>query len=377
MKGRAAVAIDRLTVDYSLCTMISDGVIFDSMTLDNPTILLQRDHTGWNFNRFVKTRQNTGGRGAPPITMESIAINNGHLIVNDRGRLVEDLHAACNTQFRFAYEKPGHRDPIGQMSADAGEMAVRRLAGDLRFDRGSIRARDLAIETDRSKLVTAITYSGPQEKLLDITLDAERLSLPEIGRYFKPLATITLEPAVDHHRERHARRAQHGRERRVVRRHGARTARGAVRQGSKSLGGRLDVSDVDMAPILNRVEWKTRVTGQADFTGPSTPPRSISNLRARMLKVSVPGRQRARTRASMKSAARRRTPRTGGAAVRCERRLLWRQRYDARDIPFRHAVATVVVSARRHIPQSRYAAVAESPRCPSSTPRLRARTRST
>ena len=38
--------------------------------------------------------------------MESIAIKNGHLIVNDRGRLVEDL-TRLNTQFRFAYEKPG------------------------------------------------------------------------------------------------------------------------------------------------------------------------------------------------------------------------------------------------------------------------------
>jgi hypothetical protein len=43
------------------------GVILDSMTLDNPTILLLRDDAGWNFNRFVKTRENTGGRGAPPI----------------------------------------------------------------------------------------------------------------------------------------------------------------------------------------------------------------------------------------------------------------------------------------------------------------------
>ena len=41
--------------------------------------------------------------------------------------------------------------------------------------------------------------------------------------------------------------------------------------GSKSLEGRLDVRDVDMAPILNRAEWKTRVTGQADFTWTFSP----------------------------------------------------------------------------------------------------------
>src|SRR5688500_5811523 len=73
-EGQTPVAIDKLTVAYSAFTMISSGLVLDSMTLQNPTIVLQRDDAGWNFNRFVKTRRNTGGRGAPPITMESIVI---------------------------------------------------------------------------------------------------------------------------------------------------------------------------------------------------------------------------------------------------------------------------------------------------------------
>ncbi|HET9467242.1 MAG TPA: translocation/assembly module TamB domain-containing protein [Vicinamibacterales bacterium] len=269
-EGQTAVAMDKLTVEYSPMTMISDGLIIDSMTLDNPTILLQRDNTGWNFNRFVKTRRNTGGRGAPPITMESIAINNGHVIVKDRGRIVEDL-TRLNTRFRFAYEKPGIAIAIGELSADAGEMRVRRLAGDLRFDRGSVRARNLAVETDRSRLMTTITYSGPQEKLLDIDLDAERLSLPEIGRYFRPLANIKLEPAVDVK----ARGTLDALNMDVNVVSSAGTARGPLvghfGAGSKSLEGRLDVQNVDMAPILNKAEWKTRVTGRADFNWTFTP----------------------------------------------------------------------------------------------------------
>ena len=269
-EGQTALAMDKLTVEYSPMTMVSEGVVLDSMTLDNPTILLQRDDAGWNFRRFVKTRRNTGGRGAPPITMQAIVINNGHVIVNDRGRLVEDL-TQLNTQFRFAYEKPGIAISIDRMSAVAAETRVRRLAGDLRFDRGSISARDIAIETDRTKLATAISYSGPDKKQLEIDLDAERLSLPEIARYFRPLANIQLAPAVK------------------VKAHGtldalkmdvdvvsdAGNARGPLvgdfSSSSKRLGGRLDVRDVDMAPILNRAEWKTRVTGQADFTWTFSP----------------------------------------------------------------------------------------------------------
>ena len=269
-EGQTVVAMDRLSVDYSLLTMISDGLIFESMTLDNPTIMLRRDNAGWNFNRFVKTRRNTGGRGAPTITMQSVAIKNGHLIVNDRGRILEDL-TRLNTTFRFAYEKPGIAISIGQFSAAAGEMNVRRLAGDLRIDRGSVRARDVAIETDRTKLVTAISYSGPKDRLLDIDLNAERLSLPEIARYFRPLAGIKLDPAVNVK----ARGTLDALNMDVNVVSSAGTARGPLighfGTGPKSLGGRLDVRNVDMAPILNRAEWKTRVTGQADFTWTFSP----------------------------------------------------------------------------------------------------------
>jgi hypothetical protein len=264
-EGQTAVSMDRLTVNYSIVTMISDGVIIDSMTLDNPTILLRRDDAGWNFNRFVKTRRNTGGRGAPPITMRAIVMNNGHVMVTDRGRLIEDA-TRLNTRFRFAYEKPGVAISIEQLSAHLRQTALRSLAADLRFDRGSIHARDVALETDRSKLVTTITYSGPRERLLDIRLDAERLSLPEIGSYFRPLANIRLEPSV----ELTANGTLDALEMDVDVVTSAGTARGPLvghfGAGPKSLRGRLDVSHVDMAPILNRAEWKTRVTGQADFT---------------------------------------------------------------------------------------------------------------
>jgi TamB, inner membrane protein subunit of TAM complex len=263
-EGQTAVAMDKLTVEYSPLTMISEGLILESMTLDNPTILLQRDNAGWNFRRFVKTRQNTGGRGAPPITMESIVINNGHLLIKDRGRVVEDL-TRLNTLFRFAYEKPGVAVSIGEMTAHAAETTLRKLEGHLRFDRGSIVARDLVIQTDRTNLVTTVTYTGPQDRVLEVDLDAHRLSLPELGRYFRPVAKINLEPAVDVR----ARGTLDALKMDVNVKSSAGTASGPLvghfGSGPKSVEGRLDVHDVDMAPILNRSEWKTRVTGDADF----------------------------------------------------------------------------------------------------------------
>ena len=116
------------------------------------------------------------------------------------------------------------------MSANGAEMTLRQLEGDLRFDRGSIVARDLKIQTDRTDLVTTLTYTGPNERQLEIHLDADRLSLPELGRYFRPVANLKLEPAVDVRATWHARRAEDGRQRRVVGRNGQRAAGRTFRQ---------------------------------------------------------------------------------------------------------------------------------------------------
>jgi uncharacterized protein involved in outer membrane biogenesis len=189
-EGQTAVAMDKLTVRYSPLNMISNGLILDALVLDRPTILLQRDNAGWNFNRFVKTRKNTGGRGAPPITMDAVTINDGHVIVKDRGRLVEDV-ITLNTAFRFAYLKPGIQININQLSGHSPNVNVHSLSGDLGFDRGAVQVRNMAIETDRSKLVTTLSLSGgatARERPFDVDLHAERLSLPDVARVFVVVA---------------------------------------------------------------------------------------------------------------------------------------------------------------------------------------------
>lgn len=261
--GQTAVAMDKLTVAYSPLTMISKGLILDTLTLDKPTILLQRDNAGWNFNRFVKTRKNTGGRGAPPLTMDAVTINNGHVIVKDRGRVLEDL-LGVNTRFRFAYLKPGIQVLVGELTAASEDLTIRALAGDLEFDRGAVEVRDLRMETDRSKLATTITYAGSEERTLDIDLHADRLSLPEVGRYFKPLAGIKLEPAIDV--KGHGTLDALKMDVKVVSSTGNASGPLVGHFGAApGLEGALAVQHVDMQPILNRREWKTDITGRAEF----------------------------------------------------------------------------------------------------------------
>jgi hypothetical protein len=193
--------------------------------------------------------------------METVAINNGHVIINDRGRLVEDL-TRLNTRFRFAHEKPGIAISIGQLSAQAAETNIHGLpgiSGSIAVDRGPIGDRDRS-----SRLLTSVSYSGRSNGCSRYDWMPSVCRCQSSGAT-RPLAGIRLEPAVDVT----ARGTLDALNMDVDVVSSAGSARGPLvghfGGGSKSLEGHLDVRDVNMAPILNREEWKTQVTGRARF----------------------------------------------------------------------------------------------------------------
>jgi hypothetical protein len=265
-EGQTAVAMQKLTVRYSIINMISHGLILNALVLDRPTILLQRDAAGWNFNRFVKTRKNTRGGGGPPLTMEAVTIKDGHVIVKDRGRLLEDV-TTLNSTLRFAYLKPGIQINIQQLSGRSADVNVRALSGDLGFDRGAVHVRNLNVQTDRSQLITNVALgagSSARDRTFDIELHSERLSLPEVAHYFSPLANINLVPAVDV--TGHGTLDALAMDVNVVSSTGNASGPLVGHFGENArLEGTLDVQHVNMRPILNRPEWATDVTGRARF----------------------------------------------------------------------------------------------------------------
>ena len=267
-EGQTAIAMDTLTVEYDPITMIRQGLVLRSLTLDNPTVLFQRDDAGWNFNRFVKTRKNTGGTGAPPLTIEALHVNNGHVIVRDHGQLFEDI-TSLNSLLRFAYLKPGAEFDITQLSGRSPDVNIQQLGGTLRFQDGAMHVGNLAVKTDRSTFITTFGWAAGTEPLarrqFDVTLHADRLSLTEVGRFFKPVAGINIEPALDV--KAHGTFDALNMEVNVVSSEG--NAHGPLvghfSAAPAGLQGTLDVQKIDLQRLVNRQEWKTNITGRAQF----------------------------------------------------------------------------------------------------------------
>ena len=267
-EGQTAVAMDKLTVEYDPVTLVRQGLILKSLTLDQPSVLLQRDDAGWNFNRFVKTRKNTGGKGAPPLTIETLNVNNGHVIVKDHGALLEDI-TSLNSKLRFAYHKPGVEFDIAQLSGRSPDVNIKQLAGNLRFEGGGTQVGDLSVQTDRSSFVATFGWSGGTEPLarrsFDVTLHADRLSLPEVSLLFKPLSGINVAPALDvkAHGTFDALKMEVNVASTEGNAHGPLIGHFGTKQ--PGLEGTLDVQNVDLEHLVNRPAWKSRITGQAIF----------------------------------------------------------------------------------------------------------------
>ena len=226
------------------------------------------------------------------------------------------------------------------MSASGPEMNVRKLAGDLRFDRGSItratwRLKPIGPVSSRRLLTRARTERAARRR-------ASRGSPVAAG-------SGPLLPAAGRHQaraggrrsgERHARRAEDGGQRRVLGRQlraGRSSAISAWTQESRGHARRQQRRHgADSEP--RRVEDAR--DGQADFKWVFSPARI--NFKFAGPHVEGFGYSAANVRAKGIYEPR-------SVEVRCERRRLRRQRNHARDVSFRHARAAAFVFARRHV----------------------------
>ena len=86
VSGDRAIAIKSLQVDYSVFQLVSRGIVLDRLAITEPSVHLARDRRGWNLGRLVKRQEREADREGPrrPITLPSITIVNGSLVVDDQ-----------------------------------------------------------------------------------------------------------------------------------------------------------------------------------------------------------------------------------------------------------------------------------------------------
>jgi len=281
LSGDRVVAVRGLEVDYSVFTLISEGIVINRIELVEPRVHLERTAEGWNIGRLVKAQRQEAEREGPgrPIELRAIEIADGAVTVVDNGENGEVSLPArigdLDLRASFAYE-PVH------YSIDVERLGFRGQAPDLTLEQfaGKVAVRDDNLYLDGVTVTTgasSLRVDGVVEQYLATPLVKVRstghLSLPEIGRIMPAAAGYPLHPEVDVKADGPLDALALGLDVRSE----AGNVRGDVTADVQSpqfgVKGGVQLESLNLAPLLKDPEQKSDITGEAqlDITLASTP----------------------------------------------------------------------------------------------------------
>jgi autotransporter translocation and assembly factor TamB len=281
--GERVVSIKDAGVDYSVFRLLSGGVVLDDLRLNKPVFRLRRTTDGWNLAQLVKEQEKEADREGPrkPISIREVGISAGSLSIDGAvgtsgytlPRRIEDL----NARISFQYEPVHYSVGIGHVSfrGAAPEFGLERLSG-------KIAVRDDNVYLDRLLLHTkesAIEIDGRIDDYLsapeaNLTVQADKISFPELARVIPALRGYTLQPQV----KVVARGPMHELHLDVDVKSTAGSVRGPLtanlRDASRRVEGDLTIQHLDLGPLLKDAAHRSDITGQArfDLSFPRTDP---------------------------------------------------------------------------------------------------------
>ncbi len=261
-EGKTAVAAEHITARYHPLTLIRDGLVLDNLGLVRPVIYVERGADGWNFNRFLKTREPGGKR--PSLRLQNIELTSGRLEIRDSAGpaiVLSDLAAQVSFSSSPDQIVVGIKKLSSEMASSG--ISLRQVSGSATFGGGEIDVRDLRVLTGRSD-VTARFVLADSRGDVDATLIGQPLSLPELSHFVPGLDGMTLEPHVSVDAKGRLADLQldmtldsmSGRVRGPL--------VGDFEGPQRSLRGSLELDGVNLAPLLMAV-GDTRITGQTSF----------------------------------------------------------------------------------------------------------------
>src|SRR5712692_969733 len=86
VEGQPVIAIKDLSVEYSLFTLVSKGIVLTHLRIDEPVVHLRRSGDRWSIARIVKAERAEANRHGPsrPITIGDIVVTHGSVRFEDR-----------------------------------------------------------------------------------------------------------------------------------------------------------------------------------------------------------------------------------------------------------------------------------------------------
>jgi autotransporter translocation and assembly factor TamB len=271
VSGERVLAVKDVAVQYSLFQLISSGIVLNELTLNQPTILLVRDASGWNLARLVKAQEKEADREGPgrPISLPSIQITDGSVTIRDgveggAYRLPEQIR---DLDVRAAYEyAPVHYTvTVDHLSfrATNPDLALGRLAGGLAVRDDNLYVERLELDTAESSLrIDGVIEQYLETPVIKVTTTGH-VSLPEIGRVVPAVAPYRLHPVLNVKADGAAERLALDLDVRSEAGNIKGQLTADVAGPDMGAEGDVDVERLNLAPLLQDPEQRSDITGRA------------------------------------------------------------------------------------------------------------------
>ena len=205
--GRVLVAIDDVSLSYSLRELFDQGVVIRRIRITRPRVTAGRLPDGrWDLpalvRREARDRQRTGP--ARPITFRSIEVVDGTVELRDPLKYgavyVPIRYDALNLSLSYAYEPVAWRLTFTDASwkGDATNLTVNNLTGVIASGPAGLSFTDLKVQTPG----TTFTLAGGvirdvKPSVIDLRVKADRFAFQEWTGVIRELRSIVVDAAFE------------------------------------------------------------------------------------------------------------------------------------------------------------------------------------
>ena len=205
--GEPIVAIDRVTVSYSIRELVDRGVTIARIQVVRPRVVAERQRDGrWNLAALVRRDARENERRGPrrPIHIRSIEVVDGDVSLRDQLNLAFAVaprrYQTLNASLSFDYEPVEWRLDFDHASWSGGatDLTMNRLTGIIANGDGGLTFEKLAVLTPRSAFtVDGRVIRGAAPTSLDLHVKAERFAFQEWAGQVGGLRNLAVESSFD------------------------------------------------------------------------------------------------------------------------------------------------------------------------------------
>lgn len=204
--GETVVALDTLTLEYRLLDMVRQGFVVGRVELAGPRIALRREGDTWNVARLLVDR-GPSDPDAPRTVfrVDTIVLREGVVTVADptcpagtSGCLparMDGIHAEAGLVSTTEALEFDLRD--ARLVTATPALTLHRLAFDVRATDTDVDVSDVALRTESSALTGDVRIADyATTPVVQASLTASPLAVPELARFVPQLGPTTLTPAI-------------------------------------------------------------------------------------------------------------------------------------------------------------------------------------